>query len=107
MLEVQWVKICFVFDFILHTAYTVDACALTSILPSLPLIDMIYCTAGTKATPASILRLIWIPLLHNVVKRGRNRTARFHCVFGSTDASGVRKNCVNLGWVMLGWKCSG
>jgi hypothetical protein len=26
---------------ILETAYTVDACALTSILPSLPLIDMI------------------------------------------------------------------
>jgi hypothetical protein len=26
-------KICFVFDFILHTAYTVDACSLTSILP--------------------------------------------------------------------------
>jgi hypothetical protein len=46
-------KICFVFDFILHTAYTVDACALTSIQPSLSLIDMIYCTADTKAKPAS------------------------------------------------------
>jgi hypothetical protein len=31
-------KICFVFDFILHIAYTVDACALTSILPSMSLI---------------------------------------------------------------------
>jgi hypothetical protein len=40
--------------FILHTAYTVDACALTSILPSLSLIDMTYCTADTKATPASV-----------------------------------------------------
>jgi len=34
-------KICFVFSFILHTVYIVDACALTSILPSLSLIDMI------------------------------------------------------------------
>jgi hypothetical protein len=47
-------KICFVFDFILHTAYTVDACALTSILHSLSLIDMMYCTADTKETPASV-----------------------------------------------------
>jgi hypothetical protein len=45
---------CFVSDFILHTAYTVDACALTSILPSLSLIDMIQCTPYTKATPASV-----------------------------------------------------
>jgi hypothetical protein len=47
-------KICFVFDFIFRTAYTVDACALTSILPSLSLIDMIHFTADTKATPASV-----------------------------------------------------
>jgi hypothetical protein len=47
-------KICFVFDFFLHTAYTVDACALTSILPSLSLIDTIYCAVVTKATPASV-----------------------------------------------------
>jgi hypothetical protein len=46
--------ICFVFDFILHTAYTVDACALTSILLLLSLIDMIYYTADTKAMPASV-----------------------------------------------------
>jgi hypothetical protein len=45
---------CFVFNVILHTAYTVDAYALPSILPSLSLIDMIYCTADTKATPASV-----------------------------------------------------
>jgi len=43
-------KICFVFDFILHTAYTEDACALTSILPSLSLID----TADKNATLASV-----------------------------------------------------
>jgi hypothetical protein len=47
-------KICFVFDFILRTAYTVDACALTSILLSLSLIDMIYFTTYAKATPASV-----------------------------------------------------
>jgi hypothetical protein len=48
-------KICFFFfDIILHTVYTVDACALTSILPSLSLIDMIYCIRATKATPASV-----------------------------------------------------
>jgi hypothetical protein len=56
----------FVFDFIIHIAYTVDACALTSILLSLSLIDMIYYRPETKATPASILSLIWILLLHNV-----------------------------------------
>jgi hypothetical protein len=62
---------CFVFDFILDTAHIVDACALTSILPSL---SLILDTADTKATPASILRLIWISLLHNVMKRVHNRT---------------------------------
>jgi hypothetical protein len=35
-------KICFVSDFILYTVYTVGAYALTSILPSLGLINMIY-----------------------------------------------------------------
>jgi hypothetical protein len=48
------VNICFVFDFIPHTACTVHACALTIILPSLSLLDMIYFTADTKATPASV-----------------------------------------------------
>jgi hypothetical protein len=47
-------KICFVFDFILHTAYTVDACAFTIRLLSLSLIDMVYCTPDRKATPASV-----------------------------------------------------
>jgi hypothetical protein len=47
-------KLCFVFDFILHTACTVDACALTIIQSSLSLIDMIYSTADTKETPASV-----------------------------------------------------
>jgi len=45
---------CFVLDFILHTAYTVDACPFTSIVTSLPLINVIYCTAETKTTPASV-----------------------------------------------------
>jgi hypothetical protein len=45
---------CLVSDVILPTAYTADACALTGILPSLSLIDMIYCVAETKATPASV-----------------------------------------------------
>jgi hypothetical protein len=43
-------KICFVFDVILHTVYT----ALTSLLLSLSLRDMIYFTADTKVTPASV-----------------------------------------------------
>jgi len=77
-LEVQSVR-CFVFEIILHTAYIVDACALASILPSLSLIDMTYFTVDTKATPASNYRFIWISLLHNVLKRIRNRTARFRC----------------------------
>jgi hypothetical protein len=47
-------KICSVFDFILHTAYTVDACAFTGILPSLSLIDMVYWRADTKVRPASV-----------------------------------------------------
>jgi len=34
-------KPCFFFDFILHTAYNVDACALASILSSLSLIDVL------------------------------------------------------------------
>jgi hypothetical protein len=41
-------------SFYSHTAYSVDACALTSVLPSLPLIDSIYCMAYIKATPASV-----------------------------------------------------
>jgi hypothetical protein len=32
---------------------------------------------------------LWISLLHSVVKRVRNRTARFHCVFSSTDGYGI------------------
>jgi len=47
-------KICFVMDFILHTTYTKDACALTSMLPSLYLIHMIHCTVETNATSAPV-----------------------------------------------------
>jgi len=41
-LEVQSVRFFFFFDFILHNAYTVDACAPACTLPSLSLIDMTY-----------------------------------------------------------------
>jgi hypothetical protein len=46
-----------------------------------------YCTPEKKPTPASASTfiLIWISLLHNVVKRVRNRTSRFRCVFSTTD----------------------
>jgi hypothetical protein len=47
-------KYCFVFDFILHTSYAVDACALTIIMPSVSLMDMMCFTAQRKATPASV-----------------------------------------------------
>jgi hypothetical protein len=48
-------------------------------------------------TSASIFKLIWISLLHNVVKRVRNRSATLRCVFDHTDVSGVRQNWVSLG----------
>jgi hypothetical protein len=35
-------KVCFVVDFVLHTAWAVDACSRTCILPSLSLIDILY-----------------------------------------------------------------
>jgi hypothetical protein len=44
----------FRFRFFLHNAYTVHACALTSILSSLSIMGIIYCAADTKATPASV-----------------------------------------------------
>jgi hypothetical protein len=93
-LEIQSVR-CFIFDFILHNAYTVDACALTSIPLSLSLIDMIYYTADTKATPASV-QGVGVDFEFYVdfaspqrFKSVRNRTARFRCFFGSTDGYGV------------------
>jgi hypothetical protein len=82
-------------DSFLHILFVIDACALASTLPSLSLIDTIYCSSETKARPASVqgvgvdFRLKWISLFHNVVKRLPNRTARFRCVFGSTDGYGV------------------
>jgi hypothetical protein len=91
----------FVFCFILPTTYTVGACALTSILPSLSLINMIHCTPYTKATPASVQVVgvdFYIDMDFSCPQRSEcvcNRTARFHCVFGSTDLYGVSK----YGWV--------
>jgi len=73
-------------DFILHIPYAVDACALPNILPSLSFTGMMYyCTSEKKPTLTSTFRLIWISLPHIVVKRVPNSTARFRCVFGSTD----------------------
>jgi len=81
----------FRFLFILHTAHAVDTCALPSIMLSLSLTDMMYCTPEKKPTLASApnFRLVWISLLHTVVKCVRNRTVQFHCVFGSTGGYGV------------------
>jgi hypothetical protein len=36
------------------------------------------------------------------LKRVGNRTARFRCVFGSTNGYGVRKNWVSFSYVRLG-----
>jgi hypothetical protein len=86
---------CFVFDFILHTAYTVDAGALTSIMPSLSLMDMIYIATDTKSTTASVhgvgvdFQIYKDFASPQSFERFRNRTARFRCVFGSTDVYGV------------------
>jgi hypothetical protein len=77
-----------VFNFILHIAYTVDACAFIRILPTLSLIDMMYCTADTKATPASVQIFMDFASAQRL-KRVGNRTTRFRCVFGSTDGYGV------------------
>jgi hypothetical protein len=60
-------KICFVFDFILHTAYTVDAYALNQ-HAAFTVFDVIYFTADTKSTPASIFKFLWISYLHDVLK---------------------------------------
>jgi hypothetical protein len=80
----------FVFDFIVHTTYTLDACALTSILPSLSLIEYIVrrtekCRRRRFRASALIFSLIQNLLLHNVLKRVRNRSARFRSVFGGTE----------------------
>jgi hypothetical protein len=94
-------------NFIVHTAYTVDACALASILPSPSLIGMIYCTTDTKPTPASVQRVgvdfqIDIDFAYPQRCETCNRTARFHSVFGGTYGYEVSKNWVRIGWVRLG-----
>jgi hypothetical protein len=80
-------KVCFVFDFILHSAYTVDAGALTSLLTSLSFILRRIQKRRRRRfrASASIFRSIWISLLHNVVNRVLNRTAQFRCVFDNTN----------------------
>jgi hypothetical protein len=54
----------FVYNVILHIAYTVDACVVISILLSLSCIDVIYYRADIKATPVSVFNLICFSL-HN------------------------------------------
>jgi len=50
-------KICFILDFILHTAYSIDICVFSSILPSLSLIDTLYCMADkSDAVVGSVCR---------------------------------------------------
>jgi hypothetical protein len=41
-------------DLIFHIPYVIEACKIPSIMPSLSLTDMMYCTAQKKPTPASI-----------------------------------------------------
>jgi hypothetical protein len=78
----------------------VDECALPSILPSPSLMDMTYFSGDTKATPASV-QGVGVEFSFDMVlasprrfKRVSKRTARFRCVFGSTDSYGVRRNWV-------------
>jgi hypothetical protein len=49
---------------------------------------------------ASIFRFIWISFLHNVLKRVRNRTMGFCCVFGSTDGP------LNVRRILRIWLCA-
>jgi hypothetical protein len=59
------------------------------------LMNMACCTADTKPTPASV-QGVGVDFeidkgfaSPQSLKRVRNRTARFRCVFGSTDGYGV------------------
>jgi hypothetical protein len=95
MLEIPSGEIYFVFDFIFHNSYTVDAYTLTSIRRCVSLIGIKYCTAGTKGTLASV-QSVGVGFESHMdfrspqrLKRVRNRTALIHCVFGGTDSYGV------------------
>jgi hypothetical protein len=76
-------NICTVFDFILHTTYTEDACALSRILPSLSLTVTTYCTADTNRrrrrfwVSISTFIFIWISLVHIDLKPIRSSRAIF------------------------------
>jgi hypothetical protein len=80
--------------------HVLDACALPRIMPSLSFTDMMYCTPEKKPTLASTFRLIWISLLHNVVKRVRSSTARFRCVVGSIEGR------LNFRRILRIWLCA-
>jgi hypothetical protein len=99
------VAIAWVLDFILHIPYVVGACALPSILLSLS--DIWYIVNRRRKrrrrrfrASASTFRLIWISLLHIVVKRVRNSTLRFRCVFGSTEGP------LNVRRILRIWLCA-
>jgi hypothetical protein len=85
----------YVFSFNPHIAYTVDACALTSILLSLSCIDVMYYTADRKATPASVQGVgvdfeFYVDFASpQCLKRVHNKIARFRFVFSNTDGYGV------------------
>jgi hypothetical protein len=64
---------------------------------------MIYYAVDTKATPASV-QGVGVDFQFDMnfgstqrLKRVRNVTARFLCVFGSTDRYGVWRDWVSLG----------
>jgi hypothetical protein len=46
------------FSIFSSNAFAVDGCPLTSIVPSLPLIDLVYFTEDTNATPAWVQRVL-------------------------------------------------
>jgi hypothetical protein len=52
--EVLLVACVSVWDIIIHIVHVKDSCALASTFPSLSMINMIYCSPETKATPASV-----------------------------------------------------
>jgi hypothetical protein len=58
LVEITIGIICFVFDIILSTVNIVVSWTLTSILPSLSLIDVTYRSPDTEATPARRRRFL-------------------------------------------------
>jgi hypothetical protein len=74
-------------DFILHYVVILHGCVVAMIRPSHTLIDMTYCRAEAKATPASVQGVIWISLLRIDLKPIRNSSARFGSIFARKDCA--------------------